>query len=52
MLEMLHCVGDEDLCARDLRLRQGVDEDLASGADKRLAGGTSLSPGCSPTSMS
>ena len=38
MLEMLHCVGDEDLRARDLRLRQGVVEDLAGGPDKRLAG--------------
>lgn len=38
MLEMLHGVGDEDLRARDLRLRQGVVEDLASGADERLAG--------------
>jgi hypothetical protein len=38
MLEMLHCVGDENLRARDLRLRQGVVEDLAGGADERLAG--------------
>ena len=49
--EMLHRVREIDIGAVDLSRRESSVQHLPSGADKRLARRSSMSPGCSPTSI-
>src|SRR5262245_11718185 len=51
VLEMLHGVGDEHLRAGNSLLCQRAAEAPPRRADERLPLRSSLSPGCSPTSM-